>query len=72
MVICFHCSTETKEILDRLVQSGVYRDQDAAVEAAVLDLAKARAETLRNVSVAAHEKSHCDQSEPGINWEGIC
>jgi len=43
MVICFQCSTETKEILGRLVHSGVYRDQDSAVEAAVIDLAKADA-----------------------------
>lgn len=35
MIICFRCTAEAKADLDRLVASGLYRDYDEAIAAAV-------------------------------------
>ena len=72
MVMCFQCSTETKEMLDRLVQSASYGDQDAVVEAAVRKLARALGEALRNITARTVEPALPSESQVEMNWEGIC
>jgi hypothetical protein len=39
MVLCFNCQHHTKELLDRLLESGEYRDYSEAISMAVLNLA---------------------------------
>jgi hypothetical protein len=72
MVVCFHCSTETKEMLDRLVQSAGYGDQDAVVEAAVRKLVQAHGETPRNIPARTDAPALHGESQVEMNWEGIC
>jgi hypothetical protein len=72
MVVNFRCSAETKELLDRVVTSGRYGDQDAVCEAAVADFARARVELMGKMRSYTEASARSDESGREMNWEGIC
>jgi hypothetical protein len=72
MVVNFRCSAETKELLDRVVASGRYGDQNAVSEVAVADFARARVELLVKMRSYTETPARSDESGREMNWEGIC
>jgi len=51
MVLCFHCSQETKQLMDGLLQAGSYKDYAEVIATAVANLSMLQAEVTRNGAI---------------------
>jgi len=57
MVLCFHCSQETKQLMDGLLQTGSYKDYGEVIATAVANLSMLQAEVARNGAIIIGDTS---------------
>jgi hypothetical protein len=57
MVICFNCTSETKEKLDRLLQKGGYQDYTGAISSAISNQLMLEEQIAQSGAVILHESS---------------
>ena len=63
MIICFECSQEIKDLLDRLVSSGHYRDYSEAIALAIANQGLLQSE-VKSKGATVSPKGRQEQNVP--------